>query len=56
MVRLNYPSAQSALIAKTTLEVDLELQPHRISKAFEIADNQLLVYVQSPSLFLSSRV
>lgn len=42
-VQLNYPSAATAQMAKTTLEVDLELQPQRISKTFEVNDNQLTV-------------
>ena len=48
VVRLNYPSAATAQIARTTLEVDLELQPQRISKTFEVDSNQLTVYAHMP--------
>ena len=41
-IRVPLPSKQLAIIAKTTLEVDPELQPQKIDKTFSIADETTL--------------
>lgn len=43
-IRLTFPSAKHADLAKQTLEVDDELQPDKIQKTFQVQDTVLQVY------------
>lgn len=46
-IRIDFDKAEHAHIVKSVLEVDKELQPHKVRKIFEVRDNSLCIYLRA---------
>jgi EKC/KEOPS complex subunit PCC1/LAGE3 len=50
VVRIRLPSQRQACIVKDCMEVDEELQPHKVSKSFEVQGGDLVMHVEASDL------
>ena len=46
-IRIDFNKAEHARIVQSVLEVDKELQPHKVRKEFEVHGNSLCIYLRA---------
>lgn len=49
-LRIRLPTERQAGIIKDCMEVDEELQPHKVERCFKVVDNELIMRVEASDL------